>query len=491
MGAKVYAGFDPGTSGTTWRSLIRNGRIILNDEVLATRQYDQTLQLEIEWTRQGFWDGALTQIQLTNSSATDETGWIVTSNRDDDGTCQVETAVIVGTITGDGNAAFTVTATGMTGSPITEQVAVLTDDTPTEVAAKAVTQLKTNGNITFLFDVASSGVNLVLTKKLAAANDTDLNIAYTNNGCTGLTPDASSDNTVAGSATANENWVSINDEDVVGDLPAPISLQLINYKTGLGDIDEIYIFHNVYSDPFNLDLILRGGSASFGGTGSAIADTTCQGGFYGNLQWTATTETLLATWTLSQADLVDMAGGRFSALARWQADFPYSNVWLRLKLETGTSVLWEGGLSLIPDTRQLHALDTLRLPPYAIGLGGYQAIELKLYGLRNTAGTHTIPLDYIQLSPISGDGGWKRFKSDGVGLGYLDYFYHDGIEGYTYFDDTSQGYVNTFAEYGGPILLVPNANQRLYFSSCDDDGDAHVEQLFALKLFYRPRRNAL
>lgn len=41
------------------------------------------------------------------------------------GTCQVETAVIVGTITGDGNATFTLTKAGMTGSPIATSVAVL------------------------------------------------------------------------------------------------------------------------------------------------------------------------------------------------------------------------------------------------------------------------------------------------------------------------------------------------------------------------------
>jgi len=494
MGAKVYAGFDPGTSGTTWRSLIRNGRVILNDEVLATRQYDQTLQLEIEWTRQGFWEGALTAVPLTNTSDTDNTTGMTVYNHDDDGVCQVETAVIVGTITGDGNAAFTVTATGMDGSPITEQVAVLTDDTPTEVATKAAAQLNTNGDISGMFDISSSGANLVLTKWDPAANDVNLNIAYTNNGCTGLTPDASSDNTVAGSVTPHENWVRINDEDVTGDLPAPIKIQMFNSKASFDPTDEIYIFHNVHSTPFSFDHILGGNSASYGGTGAAIADTTCQDGFYGNLQWAATTETLLATWTLSATNVRYAKGGRFAILARWQADFPYTNVWFKFKLYlTGSSTdpLWEGNLSLIPDTRQLHAIDTFRLPPYLAGVATVSGLLLKLYATRATAGTHTVPLDYIQLSPIAGEGGWKRFVCVDIGLeNYLDHIMYDETEGYTYYDGGS-GVASTFTEYGGPIMLIPNADQKLYFSSCDNSGDAHIDQTWIIKVWYRPRRSSL
>ena len=49
---------------------------------------------------------------------------ITTSVAVDDGTAQVETATVVGTITGDGNASVIVTAAGMTNSPKTVNVAV-------------------------------------------------------------------------------------------------------------------------------------------------------------------------------------------------------------------------------------------------------------------------------------------------------------------------------------------------------------------------------
>ena len=492
-GVKVYAGFDPGATTTVWRSLIKNGRIILNDEVLATRQYDQTLQLEIEWTRQGFWEGALTQLPLTNSSATDDTSGITVTNRYDGGTAQVETATFVGTISGDGNASVTVTAAGMTGSPITESVAVLNGDTPTVTAGKAAVQLNTNSNITARFHIASSGADLVLTRLVPAANDATLNIAYDNDTCTGLTPDATSADTTAGSATAHENWVSIDGvNDMLGDLPAPIKVQMYNSLSGSDATDEIFIFHNVYSTPASLDHILEGEEA----TGGTVTDTplaTCSGGFYAALTYTATTETLVATWAIDTAQLSYMAGGQFAVLARWAAAFPYTNMWLRLKLEAVTTGadLWVGEQNLIPDDRELHLLDVLRLPPYLVGQANLKGINLTLYALRNTAGAHTIKPDFLQLSPISGDNGWLRFLSVDNGVGYEEYFTHDATEGFTYRIDTSSKLISEFAQYGGPIMLVPGVVQKLYFLTCDYNGIAEVDQSWTVKLWYRPRRNSL
>lgn len=114
------------------------------------------------------------------------------------GVAQVETAVIVGTITGSGNATFTITSALVTGSPLAVSVAVLVDDTPAMVAGKAAVTLNATAAVSEHFTASSNAENLILTAKKAAANDATLNIAYTNGTCTGLTPDASSDNTTAG-----------------------------------------------------------------------------------------------------------------------------------------------------------------------------------------------------------------------------------------------------------------------------------------------------
>lgn len=118
------------------------------------------------------------------------------------GTAQVETATIVGTITGDGDAAVIVTAAGLTDSPITLNVAVLIGDTSAVVATKIRAALNANSNITDFFTVGGSGADVVLTAIDEDANDSTMNVAYDNGTCTGLTGDAASTNTRAGALYA-------------------------------------------------------------------------------------------------------------------------------------------------------------------------------------------------------------------------------------------------------------------------------------------------
>lgn len=118
---------------------------------------------------------------------------------------QVETATVVGTITGSGNATVTITAAGMTGSPKAISVAVVENDTASGVAGKIRTALNLDADITSLFTVGGTGDLVSLTKKLCATNDGTLNIATTNGTCTGLTPAATSANTTEGVAPTSYN----------------------------------------------------------------------------------------------------------------------------------------------------------------------------------------------------------------------------------------------------------------------------------------------
>lgn len=114
------------------------------------------------------------------------------------GVKQVETAQIVGTITLGGNATVTVTGAGITGSPVAVSVAVALNDTATQSAAKMAAALNANAAIAALYVSTSNVADLLLTAIKCAANDATLNIAYTNDSCTGLTPDASSNDSTAG-----------------------------------------------------------------------------------------------------------------------------------------------------------------------------------------------------------------------------------------------------------------------------------------------------
>jgi hypothetical protein len=373
-GARVYLEFDPGKTGTYWRSLINNGLIELEDDTIGW-QLDVGLRLIIHVTREPFWEGALTQIPLSNTSETDNISGLTVTNSYD---------------------------------------------------------------------------------------------------------------------TTAENFVDIDNADVIGDLPAPIKIELEHSKSGADAAKNIYLFHNVYSNPATFDHILEGEDATGGTVTDSGTDTTSSDDKYTTLAWATTTEALIAEWSLSSALMSAAAGGRFAVLARWRGIFPYSDMWIRLKLLTANNnAMWTGELKLVNSTSELAFLDVMRLGPALTGLANIKAIKLRMYGYRNQSGTHSLPLDYLQLSPISGNAGMKQFVSIDDGVAYQEKLVHDDVEKQLYRVDTSDKLIPEFSDYNGPILLVPNIDQRIYVNSVDKDNEAKVDQTWKVKLWYRPRRSSL
>lgn len=113
------------------------------------------------------------------------------------GVTQVETATVLGTVTGNGNATVIVTSADLTNSPLSVSVAVLNLDTASDVAGKIRTALPANTEIAEQFIVSGSGADVVLTNRESGQDDT-LNISIDNGTCTGLTPALVSTETVEG-----------------------------------------------------------------------------------------------------------------------------------------------------------------------------------------------------------------------------------------------------------------------------------------------------
>lgn len=116
------------------------------------------------------------------------------------GVLQLNTATIVGTITGSGNATIVVTASGMTGSPRTVSVAVLNGDTASVVAGKVRTALAADADVGPFFMVGGTGANITLTSRVPASYDSSMNLSSDNGNCTGLTTESTSTNTTHGTA---------------------------------------------------------------------------------------------------------------------------------------------------------------------------------------------------------------------------------------------------------------------------------------------------
>jgi len=176
---------------------------------------------------------------------------------DGTGTAQVETATVVGTITTAGNATVIVTASGMTGTPVTLTVAVALNDTATLAAGKIRAAMALDAGIAAWFYIGGTGADIVLTRKTAAANDATVNISIANNTCAGITDDTTSADTTAGVAPG---IADLNDYRTVS-RETPTTSDYLTYTLAHKPVrtgsDKFFVFSNnsvlVYETGYTLD----------------------------------------------------------------------------------------------------------------------------------------------------------------------------------------------------------------------------------------------
>lgn len=122
---------------------------------------------------------------------------------------QLETATVLGAVTGTGNATVITTCTGMTGSPITTNVAVTSGDSASTVGGKIRTALGNVANIASFLTVGGSGATVTLTRVSPGSEIADLNISIANGTCAGLTSAPTSANTAYLAITINAALVNV------------------------------------------------------------------------------------------------------------------------------------------------------------------------------------------------------------------------------------------------------------------------------------------
>lgn len=116
------------------------------------------------------------------------------------GVKQVESLTFAGTITAAGNAVVTVTAAGMTGSPIAVNVPVTVGMSNIAKVQAAINALSSNPFLAAFFNFSITDPNtLRAERKNPAANDGTMNFAITDPNATGITTVATSTHTTAGS----------------------------------------------------------------------------------------------------------------------------------------------------------------------------------------------------------------------------------------------------------------------------------------------------
>ncbi len=280
----------------------------------------------------------------------------------------------------------------------------------------------------------------------------------------------------------HDNWGKIEAADVTGNLPTPPIITL-NNNYASGDLLDIYLAHNFHSTPQYLINTFEAEDAT-GGT--PTADAACSGGNYNSVSWTATTETQLLSFDLGDADTEYALGNFFKIMMRFQTAPAYTNCWLRFKMLFGSTVVWAGPLTLL-NSRALQDCGIIQWPPggdFPLNMSG---LTLNLYAKRNSAGTHTLKIDFMQLLALDG----FRFIKGTASIANGERLIDNGVIGKTYKASAGNLAYHTHDAIGFPIMLQPGKLQKIHVLQVESSGAAPIERTALLSVSYRPRRTAL
>jgi hypothetical protein len=284
-----------------------------------------------------------------------------------------------------------------------------------------------------------------------------------------------------------DNWIDINGEDVEGVIPAACRIEIENTYNNIRRLYNLYIGHNVWSNPASMSSILEGENADAGG--SSVVAATCSGGYYQSVTSVGETQALALRWELSTAMLNAFAGGWFRLLGRIISTSTNTKLQAKVTFPSGTPLTPVAEAAEVTlGSNYIQDLGVLQLPPWLRGETGLYPVDLALYA-RREGGGGSFGLDFIQLTPLDS---YRVLSPRGYGAAYGVTVVDDGIINSLYTTGWDISYkTGHYMHRGNPIMLWPARDQRLYILGTSDVGGSEVERTYSVRVYYRPRRLTL
>jgi hypothetical protein len=271
-------------------------------------------------------------------------------------------------------------------------------------------------------------------------------------------------------------FVEIEGDDIIGGLPAPAIIEYKNTTNTARTVNNLLVGHFAASAPHNppvaTSLILEG-------TGSN--DANCSGGAYLGLSWSDENESQAANWSVATLAFRQRS---YKFVARFQATFAYSDLWMKIKLLSGSDILAETRWALMEASRSLQVIGSIQIPPFRHG--NYIDIGNLTIGLyeKRAGGAGTANLDFLAMIPQDS---WRKFKAIS-GLAYNETLMDNPVTE-TLVTAAGEAFkVTHMLDEGNPVMLQPGVKNVLYFLHDCDDGSAAIARTANVAVKYHPRR---
>jgi hypothetical protein len=271
-------------------------------------------------------------------------------------------------------------------------------------------------------------------------------------------------------------YVEMDEDQVIGVLPTPAIIEYKNTTNDARTVENLLVAHFAASEPHNpptaSGLILEGTGAS---------DAGCSSGTYKALSWSDENESQAASWSLATADLRQRY---YKFVARFKDTFAYTDLWLKIKLLSGSDILAETRWALMSASKSLQVIGSIQIPPFRHG--NYIDIGNLTVGLyeKRAGGSGTANLDFLAMMPQDS---WRKFGAIS-GLAYNETLMDNPVEETLVTAAGAAFKVTHMLDEGNPVMLQPGVKNVLYFLHDCDDGSAAIARTATVAVKCHPRR---
>lgn len=288
--------------------------------------------------------------------------------------------------------------------------------------------------------------------------------------------------------SGHDNYCDIAAGVILGDIPSPAVFEIKN--TASDSLRNLWIGEAIYTAKQNLTLEAENGVGQ-----TPVVDANASNGNYVSNGWSGTTKASLINWSLDATLMNYFDGNSFKALLRLRTlPSAYSDLRLSLRLEYNGTIIWQGQQVLVAvytNAPEIIDLGVIKIPPALGGLTNYAALNLFLEAQRDTAGSHTLESDFLQLTPIDGYRQYGGLTSLATNTALID----NGGKNQVYSDLNYTGspaqFVPLHVVWGEPFFLVPSRAHRFVFLRDRSDGRAMPLNTLSVRILYYPRYTLL
>jgi hypothetical protein len=273
------------------------------------------------------------------------------------------------------------------------------------------------------------------------------------------------------------NYFQIKEEDILGDLPAPIFFRIQNLSS-TASLSKVHVGRILQKDKYDFTF------SNFCQESSGYTDTSCSGDQYGSASLSSNAETTLFSFELL-APFYDLGGDLFHVLARFRSNGSLGNVKFRLKLLSNGVEVWKGPQKRLANVELIQELGIASLPPGP--WWQWNKFTLVVTGQRTTAVTETIQLDFLQFFGRQYAKLWAMNS-----LGQYGQIYYGGplYEADSYWG-VERG-VDVIVYGARSMVLLPGTdNGFLFLAQSDVAASAPTDWCLYVNGEYYPRRSTL